>query len=199
MTPPPEIDAATQARLEAVCAAGWEFWETFDRTVRERGFHAFIPAEYEQVCEALVAHFVPGRRFLEWGSGSGVITILAGIIGYDAVGIELDGALVETARGLARRFGSSARFVHGSFLPSGFRWHAAHGVRNPEQTGDGRSGYIELGAALDDFDVVYGYPWKGEEAMMRALMREYGRRDAVLLLNDTIAGVRSFMDDRPVS
>ena len=36
--------------------------------------------------------------------------------------------------------------------------------------------------SLDDFDVVYGYPWGGEEPMMLDLMRAYGGRDARLLM-----------------
>jgi SAM-dependent methyltransferase len=184
--------AALDAKLEAVCAAGWAFWEHFDLVVRGNDFHAFIPAEYEIVRDSLREHVAPGRRFLELGSGSGIITILADVIGFDAVGIELDPALVTTARGFAEQFGSRARFVQGSFLPAGFNWQPAGAARNREQTGDGRSGYLELGMALDDFDVVYGYPWHGEAPMMLELMRQYGSEDAILLLNDTNAGVRAY-------
>ncbi|MGH8631115.1 MAG: hypothetical protein ACREU7_10190, partial [Burkholderiales bacterium] len=47
------------------------------------------------------------------------------------------------------------------------------------------------GHPLDDFDVVYGYPWEGEEPVMRDLMRKRGAPDAILLLNGT-HGVRIF-------
>jgi hypothetical protein len=36
---------------------------------------------------------------------------------------------------------------------------------------------------LDEFDLVFGYPWSGEAAMMHDLMWAYGRRDALLLLH----------------
>ena len=39
-----------------------------------------------------------------------------------------------------------------------------------------------MGVPQDDFDVVYGYPWGGEEPMMLDLMRAYGSRDARLLI-----------------
>ena len=80
--------AAMHTRLDVACAEGWELWERFDRTVRERDFHPFIAADYDVVREALLAHRQPGGRFLEWGSASGVITILADIMGFDAYGMK---------------------------------------------------------------------------------------------------------------
>jgi hypothetical protein len=45
---------------------------------------------------------------------------------------------------------------------------------------------------LEDFDVVYGYPWKGEEPLMLDLMRAHGRTDARLLLHTVDDGVRIY-------
>jgi len=36
-----------------------------------------------------------GAAFLEWGSGQGMATILAALLGYDAVGVEIDEVLVK--------------------------------------------------------------------------------------------------------
>ncbi len=191
-------DAILQSRLDDVCAAGWDIWEQFDRTVRERDFHPFIPADYEIVRAALLTHRAPGARFLEWGSATGVITIMADMMGFEAYGIELDGALVATARTLAARFGSDARFVAGSFLPTGYRWQAREVDETTGNTGAGPSGYLQLGRALGDFDVVFGYPWGGEAPMMLDLMQRYGSPDALLLLNDTNDGVRAYRRGVPL-
>ena len=43
-----------------------------------------------------------------------------------------------------------------------------------------------------DFDVVYAYPWGGEEAMMLDLMRAHGGEDARLVLHSTDSGVRVY-------
>ncbi len=188
----PTLDDALHARLRALCAAGWEFFEHFDRTVRERGFHAFIASEYEMVLDALIAHRAPGLRFLELGSGSGVITIMADLLGYDAYGIELDVALVATAREMAQRFESRARFVQGSFFPAGYTFQGADGALRTGTLGEGRSGYQELGLALDDFDVVFGFPWGGEEPVLLHLMKHYGNPDALLLMNSVTEGVQAF-------
>ena len=46
---------------------------------------------------------------------------------------------------------------------------------------------------------MFGYPWDGEEPVMRDVMRRYGRPDALLLLFDASVGVRAFRDGRPVA
>ena len=95
-------------------------FDRFYRQVRDRRFHPFVAAEYELVLEALRAHAKPGLRFLEWGSASGVITVMADLLGYEAYGIEIDSSLVETAIALAARFDSKAQFVSARFLPAGY-------------------------------------------------------------------------------
>lgn len=192
-------DGATldlDARLDALLADGWAVWERFDRAVRESDFHPFVPADYEVVRAALLSLRgslpMPVPRFLEWGSATGIIAIMADMMGFDACGIELDASLVATARAIAARHGSAARFVSGSFLPMGYRWRGDDGDPRTATIGEGRSGYLELGRALDDFDVVFGYPWGGEEPLMRDVMRQFGRRDALLLLNDTNEGVKVY-------
>jgi hypothetical protein len=196
---PPEVDDQLRARLEALCAEGWTIWERFDVEVREHHFHPFIAADYEAVLKALLPVRGAGLRFLEWGSASGVITIMADLLGFDACGIELDSSLVATARSLATRFGSDARFVVGSFLPTGYVWRPSDGDGRTATVGTGASGYLQLGHALDDFDVVFAYPWGGEEPMMLDLMKAYGRSDALLLLNSVNDGVTPYRGGRKVS
>ena len=185
----PELDAAFRARLDALCAEGWTIFEQFDAEVRDRRFHPFVAADYDAV---LTAQRGTGLRFLEWGSASGVITIMADLLGYDACGIELDESLVQTARDLATRFHSGARFVAGSFLPTGYEFNQGNSDSRAGWVGSGPSGYLQLGRALDDFDVVFGYPWGGGEPMMLDLMRCYGRADALLLLYGVDDGVKAY-------
>ena len=187
------MDPATIAQLDALCEEGWEIWDTFDRTVRERGFHPFIAADYDVVRRALMQYRAPGQRFLEFGSATGVITIMADLMGFEAYGIELDRSLVNTARDLAARHSSRAQFVAGSFLPAGYHFQSRFTDSVP---GLDTSGYLQLGKALDDFDVVFGYPWNNEDAMMLDVMKRYGSPDALLLLHDTNAGVRAYRGGR---
>ena len=169
-------------RLDALYEDGYEHFQQFDQEVRRRSFHPFVPADYADVERILRQHVQPGRRFLEWGSGTGVITIMADLIGFDASGIELDASLVEVARTLARRYDSNAKFAAASFLPEGYRYRDPDGGNRMGTLGTGPSGYLDLGRPLEDFDVVFGYPWHGEEPVMRDVFRQYGSPDATLII-----------------
>ena len=192
-------DPALDARLDAVCREGWDIWDEFDRRVRDTAFHPFVAADYDAVRAALLAVRAPGRRFLEWGSATGIITIMADMMGFDACGIELEPSLVAMARTVAARHGSAARFVAGSFVPTGYRWRPRDGDGRMGTIGEGESGYLQLGRALEDFDVVFGYPWGGEELLMLDVMRCYGRPDALLLLHDAHAGVTAWRGGQVVA
>lgn len=192
-------DAALRARLAALFDEGWELCERFAREAEQRPFHPFVASDYDVIAAALWPRRRRGLRFLEWGSANGVLTVMADLLGFAACGIELDESLVDTARALARRFDSRARFVAGSFLPTGYRWRPRDGDGRTGTLGVGRSGYLELGHALDEFDVVLGFPWDGEAPMMQDVMRCYGRDDAVLLLHSASDGVRAWRGGRSIA
>lgn len=190
-----EADAALRVRLDALLEEGWAIWDRFDREVRQHRWHPFVAADYDRVREILLALRAPGLRFVEWGSATGVITIMADLLGFEAYGIELDSALVQVARDLAAKHGSGAHFAEGSFVPSGYRWRPPSGDGRMGTVGGGASAYPGMGHPLDDFDLIYAYPWGGEEAMMRDLAQRYGSSDARLLLHGA-DGVRVYRGNR---
>ena len=194
----PPLDLEFLTRLKELCYEGWKIWSRFDLEVRGETFHPFIAAEYDTVLEALISVREPGLSFLEWGSATGVITIMADLLGFEAYGIELDRSLVEQARTLSRSWGSNAQFALGSFLPTGYRYRGPSDGIQPSTIVDAPSGYLELGHPLEQFDVVYAFPWSGEEPMMLDLMDCYGRSDALLLLCEAKGGVRMFRGGRLV-
>src|SRR4051794_30608329 len=55
---------------------------------------AFVPSDFELAYRALAAinsaNLATGHRFLEWGSGIGVVACLATRLGFDAIGIEIE-------------------------------------------------------------------------------------------------------------
>jgi len=194
----PDVERKLGARIDALCEEGREFWHRFDAEVRQGDWHPFVAADYDSVRGALLSLRKPGRRFLEWGSATGVVTIMADLLGFDSCGIELDSSLVDVAREFASRWRSNARFAAGSFIPMGWEWKRSDGNGRHGTIGRGRSGYLELGRALDDFDVVYAFPWMGEEPMMLDLMRCHGRQDVVFVLHTTQDGTRIYQGGRIV-
>jgi hypothetical protein len=194
-----DADVAFRARLRSVCAEGWAIWDRFTEDARERPFHPFVAANYDVVAEALWPYRGRGLRFLELGSATGVITVMADMLGFRAFGIELDGSLVKMASELARKFNSGARFAVGSFLPTGYCWRANDGDPRTGTIGSGLSGYLQLGHSLEEFDVVFGYPWDGEEPVMLDLVKRFGAPDALLLLNHHSDGVRAYRGGKRVA
>jgi hypothetical protein len=192
------LDPVLRARLHSLIDEGAEIYDRFDREVREQNWHPFVPGDYGGILQTLLEFRAPGRKFLEWGSATGVVVVMAELLGFDAYGIELDGGLVAIARALAERYESRARFVAGSFLPTGYRWRPKTGDGRLGTIGQGVSAYAELGHGLDDFDAVYAYPWSGEEPMMLDLMRTYGNSKAHLLLHGD-HGVNVYAGGRLVS
>lgn len=176
------LEPALRAKLDRLYDVGQRLWEEFDRDVRKQNWHPFVNANYATVEAALLPFRGTAQRFLEWGSATGVITIMADLLGLEACGIELDATLVETARDLAARFESRARFIAGSFLPTGYTWRSPTGDSRLGTIGEGSSGYSRLGRQLEDFDVVFAYPWSGEEPIMLDIMKRYGNRKARLLM-----------------
>lgn len=194
-----EAEPRLRERLTALGDEGWDIWSRFDTEVRQHAWHPFVAADCETVLETLLTLRAPGLRFLEWGSAHGVITIMADLLGFEAYGIELDPALVAVARELGARHASEARFATGSFLPHGYEWKPPSGDARLGTIGEGLSGYGELGLSLEDFDIVFAFPWTGEEAMMHDIMRSYGGRQARLLLYGVSHGVQMYRQGNAVS
>lgn len=177
-------DPALLGRVADLCRDGRAAWRRFDRDVRRHAWHPFMPADYDRALESLLLHRDSGKRLLEMGSATGVVAIMADLLGFEAYGIEIDGGLVSVARALADRHGSGARFATGSFVPEGYVWRSGTGDDRLGTIEVGAPAYEELGLELRDFDVVFAYPWHGEAPLLRDIVRRCGAPHTTLLLHD---------------
>ena len=159
----------------------------------------FVPSDFVTVYHALraitEANLAPGTSFCEWGSGFGVVASLAAMLGFKVCGIEIERDLVDASRRLADEFGLPVEFVHGSFVPSGAEAYAeeASADNNAESfwlVTEADDAYDELGLDPDDFDVVFAYPWPGEECLIASLFEKYAAEEALLLIYDKFNCVR---------
>jgi len=165
-----------------------------ERFQRRSHLPGFVPSDYARTYLALASleqsNLTAGNWFCEWGSGFGVTTCLAGMLGFEAWGIEIEEELVEAARRLAGDFDLAAEFVCGSFIPTGDDFPVA----NPESfawlcTDTTRTG-LELEIAPDDFDLIFSYPWPDEERITAALFDRHARGGALLLSYHEVGGLR---------
>jgi predicted O-methyltransferase YrrM len=126
----------------------------------------FIPGDYRYAFQILqwllrTKAVDKGAAFLEWGSGQGMVAILAALLGYESAGVEIDEALVKESRELAARYDVSARFEHGSYDPNT----------------EGLKVFTAKKRAA-----VYVYPWPGEEPYFLQLFSETAQAGAFLLM-----------------
>lgn len=155
---------------------------------------AFVPSDFELVYRALMAiqsrHLATGQRFMEWGSGIGVVTCLAANLGFDALGIEIEPPLVAIAELLAAEHGVAVQFACGSFVPRGAEPRVDRLGEVAWLSTSGADGYDELELEPDDFDVIFAYPWPGEEQVIFDLFADYAAVGTLLLTYHGQDGVR---------
>jgi hypothetical protein len=189
LTPEPLPDAAVGLIKEASDRV-----DVFMEAHKDSPVAGFVPSDFTLAYAALLhvrrTMLASGDAFCEWGSGIGAVTCLAGMLGYDAIGIEFDPDLVDVAEGLADDFDISAQFVCGSFVPTG----GEHFTDVPQEAAwlmsGGLDAYEQLGLDADDFDVIYAYPWPGEEQVIFDLFKRYAAVGALLVTYHGIDDIR---------
>jgi hypothetical protein len=146
---------------------------------------AFVSSDFGLAYSALTAlsegALPAGDRMCEWGSGMGVVCCLAEMTGFRACGIEARRCLVKGARRLAADFDLPAEFACGSFVPREQRTRLLAGRAFGSLSRGGRCGHEALGAAADEFDLIYAYPWPDEEDLVADLFDACARTGALLL------------------
>lgn len=153
------------------------------------GFGGFVSADYVAVYEALVRLRDRVDTVLEWGSGLGVVTIMASRLGFEAYGIEVEPVLVEHAEELSRQYAPEAQFAVGSFIPDDYQW-GEELAGNPSRTEtDSRAAYDDLDMQPHDFDLVYAYPWPDEHGLYLDILRNHARENTLFLCYDAREGI----------
>ena len=100
---------------------------------------------------------------------------------FDACGIEIECDLVDAAQELADEHELPVEFVCGSFIPVGGEDVADHVGDFAWLRTDAPSAYDELGLDPQDFDVIFAYPWPGEEDTVIELFDRYAAVGALLV------------------
>ncbi|EMI21593.1 hypothetical protein RMSM_01480 [Rhodopirellula maiorica SM1] len=175
-TPPAEIQlwiSDARQRIEA-------FQDRWDQPQIEQ----FVAADYELVYQslgwALESQMLIGKRFLEWGCGFAVVSALAGTLDLDVIGIEAEPELLSQGRRLVDEWKADVELIHGNFLPEGSE-SLADDPTLPSLGHNVPCGYAVLGLELDDFAIVYSYPWPGEDDFHERVFDRYASSGALLM------------------
>ena len=155
----------------------------------------FFPSDYPlayRILHAVRDLDQQPRSFCEWGSGFGVVTGLAAFLGYDACGIEIDPRLLRPSRKLIRDHRINAEILEGSFLPEEYLKTEKLSDKNTVTILSGSGVNDEVDDDIDDFDVIFAFPWPTEEELYFDLFARYAADGALLITYQAVESIHVF-------
>lgn len=177
--PLPDATDRLLARADAILQAYWDAWH-------RRPIEQYVACDFRDVWRALATireqPLAAGNLFCEWGCGFGIVTAMASQLGWGAIGIEAEPFLVDEARKFLAAERVEAEIWHGNFLPTGSERLARHQSHHASLFHRVPSAYERHGMELDDFAVVFAYPWPGEDGFLKDVFREHAAIGALLLV-----------------
>ncbi len=175
------LDPATMTLISAAQDRIQTFQDRWDQPQIEQ----FVASDYELVQRVLTwvvsQHLMMGSRMVEWGCGFAVAAAIGSRLGLDVFGIESEAMLLKHARQTLADFDTPVELVQGNFLPRGAE-SLSHNPDFPSLGHDVENAYELIGLDLDDFALVYGYPWPGEHVFHQAVFERYGATGGLLML-----------------
>ena len=125
----------------------------------------FVPAEGRiswDLLNSVVQQVYSDRQpvFCEWGSGVGLVTLLASSIGMPATGIEIEEELINLSRDFSTEYSIPATFINGSIFP--------------------KHNQIPL-FDYKKVDLFFVYPWPDQIVSMLNLFEQVAASGAVLI------------------
>jgi hypothetical protein len=176
------VPAAVRSQIAQMGVAIQEFHDRWDRQLIEQ----FVASDYELVYQALrwitEQDIAIGRHFCEWGCGFAAVASLASSLGWDAIGIEAESRLIKQAQFWVDQWGHPVQLICANFLPPGAE-RLTHDYSFPSLGRDELpNAYELLDLEVDDFALIFAYPWPGEDQFFERVFDRYGQRDGLLLL-----------------
>jgi hypothetical protein len=162
-------------------------------TERNKQVPRYLPSDaqlfHRGLAEVNARGLALGEVFCELGSGFGIAAGIASLLGYEAYGIEIEPELVDRSSALAAEMGVGSTIIQSSYIPYGYEGFTGVGgdeLLGPEDFpfGDGDAeppSYEDMPMPIADIDLIYVYPWPGEQEFMLDLFRALAGDGALLL------------------
>ena len=177
-----DIPLATQHILtdaDQVLQAYWDQWT-------KKPIEQYVACDFRDVWRALAqltdSKIANGNTFCEWGCGFGIVTGLASQLGWESVGIEAEPFLVDQANRFLDRNQLEGEILHGNFLPRGSERLAGSRSNHASLFHQVANAYEQHDLELDDYALVFAYPWPGEHCFLQEVFRHYAGDGALMLM-----------------
>ncbi|MBD28883.1 MAG: hypothetical protein CMP45_01285 [Rickettsiales bacterium] len=163
-------------------------------TEKNRKVPRFIPSNAELVYKHLSAivsgDFCLGNNYCEWGSGYGVGSCLASMLGFNSFGIEIEPSLVTASKALAKKTHIDVTIIESDYMPEGFECYEGSGgaeLIRPENYVCGTNEHLDVSYEgmeinLDEVDLFFVYPWPGEQEFMLEFFQAIAADGALFLV-----------------
>ena len=161
---------------------------------RNKRMPRFIPSDAIAIYNALDfitrEDFPLGRVYCEWGSGYGIGSCFAALLGYEAYGVEIEPELAKASVELADDFDINIQIINDDYMPEGFECGKGIGgaeLVRPEQQTFGYGNFDEVARyegmdhGLDEVDLFFIYPWPGEQEFVQEFFHAVAGDGAILL------------------
>ena len=181
----PSVVTAFLSDAGARIDAFFDLW----RTSRNLGF---FPSDYESVygvLKSLRESNPEATRLCEWGSGFGVIAGLGTILGFEACGIEIDRRCVNASRSLLKDHGLDCEILEGSFVPEQYAEQKEMNTAGFGTILCGPGAIDEVDVEIEDFDLIFAFPWPDEQEMYSDLFARYAAVGAFLVTYSALDGI----------
>ncbi len=179
-------DGITTQELKQWIAAGRQRIELYWDHFSAKPLPQYIECDFDYVAQALAVcvhrKLADGTLFCEWGCGFGIVTGIAAILGFEAIGVEAEEFLCRQASELLVQNRVSAEIWQGNFLPRGARQLAVDEDPLVSLTHSIEPAYDQNDMSINDFALIFVYPWPGEEHFLKSVFHRFARVGALLLL-----------------
>lgn len=146
---------------------------------------SFVACDFVMVDRALREivdqRLAPGPVFCEWGAGFAVVAGLAALHGLGSHAIEIHRDLIDQARRLMRDHAIEVEIAQGSLVPEDGDTIVDELAQQAWLLTGEHPAYDELGLEVSDIDLIFAYPWPGEESLIDALFDAFAAEGALLL------------------
>ena len=182
---PMDLDAELPAKIDDWLAAQSERIQRFQDRWDRAPIEQFVASDFALVFHTLTwirrqPLLTSGNLFCEWGCGFAVVSCLADQLGWESIGIEAEADLIAQARQTVATYQANVDLWHGNFLPPGATELSADpclpSLGHPEPCA-----YSDQDLEIDDFNLIFAYPWPGEGDFLESVFDEYAALGACML------------------
>lgn len=171
-----DIEAVLPASILSLIDDARQRIQAFQDRWDRRPIEQFVASDFSLVYQWIDAigqqRLVAGNRFCEWGCGFGVVSCLASQLKWDTIGIEAEADLIAEARKFSSHHNVDVELWHGNLLPRGSD-DLSYDPTLPSLGHPEHPVYDEIGLNIDDFDLIFAYPWPGEGSFLEDVFDRY--------------------------